>query len=305
MTKLVLNFNEFNSINENNSTSKVDLGILGPFNDGVVKIRIPRSVDKNYIFHEQKQDSHSLSYGDSKISLPIKCLDRKGYSDFDVLKINTSLNWFNDKKNIELLDEFLEDYISSKISPIRDKSSSVCDDIELMMDTLGVDCSVSNLAEIDKNTYEADLNNGMQVELDRKGDGDLFKSLRVYKDSNEIHPVFILRKNGGKFSCRYKTDKGTYNTSHDKIQTLISDPMDQYLLSLVTGRDTEETQKKLVDNLLKMLKYHSMDSDQNIEDRKKRERKEIMELMDVLKNTIPESHIEEMYTDARSNFSPK
>ena len=39
----------------------------------------------------------------------------------------------------------------------------------------------------------------MQVELDRKSKDDLFKSIRVYKDANDIHPAFTLKKNGGKF----------------------------------------------------------------------------------------------------------
>lgn len=304
MSNPVLNFGEFININESHFPNKTSLGILGPFIDGVVKIKIPHTGENNRISHRETPEGHNLSYGDSTISMPKKCMKKTNFGDFDILKVDTSMNWFDVKENSLAFDDFLENYISSEIAGAK-SNPSVGEDIELIMDMLGVDCSVAEITEIDENLYEADLDNGMQVELDRKSKDDLFKSIRVYKDANDIHPAFTLKKNGGKFGCKYTTDKGSHATSHDKIQGIKSDPVDQYMLSIVMGKDAEEHQKNLVDHLLKMLKYHSRSDESSVDERKIREKSEIDNLMNVLKNTIPESHIEEMYTHARSNFSSK
>ena len=58
---------------------------------------------------------------------------------------------------------------------------------------------------------------------------------------------------------------------------------------------------------MKLFKYHSW-SDKGVSSNTPKniqEKAEIKRIMNMLKNSIPESHIDEMYTDARSKFLGK
>jgi hypothetical protein len=67
----------------------------------------------------------------------------------------------------------------------------------------------------------------------------------------------------------------------------------------------DDHQKDLVDHLLKLFKYHNWEKPENGSSKMERyleETSEIKRVLEMLKNSIPEKHIEEMYTDARSKF---
>lgn len=309
MTTKALSFCEYSALNEGYSLSKKDMGIIGPLENGIIKIQVPSGNHKDYISFDNMGDFIKINFGGKSVSIPEKCSSVSTQPGFDVVTLKTNMNWFNDPVNSEAFEDIMEEYISSRFSKMASSTNPVADDVEMVMDMFGVNANVKAVDEVADDLYECDLDNGMQVEITKDKSKDLFKSLRVYRSQNDIHPGFTLKRDAGGFQCKYRTPHCNHETSHDNLGSLLSDPIDAYLNCVVMGIDTDEKQKDLVDYLLKVLRYHSWESNENVSasvaEKNLREKEEISKVMDILKNSIPESHIEEMYTDARSRFSSK
>lgn len=306
MNKKVIATSEFFGINESKCSSKKDIGLIGPLPDGNVKIRIDKS-GKDLNWNATEEDDIFFEHGDYKINLPKKCVEVSSTPGYDVVLFKTGMNWFKVPENEKSFEDFLESYVSERYSKLSKGLHSLEEDVNLIIGEIGLDENVGEFQSDSDLEIQGSLKNGMEFELNKSTPEDLFKKFLIYKNQDEIHPSVELKRKGSKLSCKYRTPKGVFESDHDLLTSLSSNPIDKYLLMVCTGREPGDTQKDLVEHLFKLFRYHSWEkpetkSDSNME-RYLDEVKEIKRVMEMLKNSIPEKHIEEMYTDARSKFS--
>lgn len=295
----VLNFSSFDSINESNGFSKKNIGIIGPFDNGDMKIKI--GVQPGFMMEENGEDVR-LSFGENSISIPSRCCKIDG----NTATIKTKMNWFEDDDNMDNFYSVIDSYISQKSSPEINEDSIVLDDVSMICDLLGIEVTDPKISKTSNKDYDCSIGKGREIEVSKSGSDDLFKNLRFYKNQDSIHPDIHIKKKSGDFSCKYRTDRGVFDTSHDNFRDILKNPVDSYLINVCLEKDDDkESEKALVDHLMKLLKYHDWklpESETSSPEKHKKESSEIKKIMSILSNTIPEEHIEEMYTDARQRF---
>lgn len=297
-----LNFAQFGRINESLSISKKDVGLIGPSMDGEIKLRIPnpgitlKRIDdgENYVFE----------IGEKSCSVPKKFISLSTQPGYDVVSFNTNTNWFKQGDNSERISDVIEEYVSSQYKGLSKSNDPIKDDVDIILDSLGIVEDVKEFNSISSLQMDGRIENGMEFEIEKESPDDLFKKFFLYKDTDSIHPMVSIKRKGGRFNCVYRTPKGNFECKHDSIDEMLNSPTDKYLLSVCIDRESEEDQKNLVDHLMRLFKYHSWnkaDSPAKVS-KNAEEKKEIKKVMGILKNTIPEGHVEEMYSDARSKF---
>lgn len=305
MSNKAVSFANFKKQDSPHSFSKKGSGILGPFMDGTLKIRIPRNKNPNYISLEESGENMIFNFRDKNVSIPIKCVITNDLDSKNLVVVKTNMNWFDDEANSSLFEDFIDYYLTSKIVGDKNPMQPILDDLEIVLDVLGVDSGVKKIHQLGQKSYECELENGYFIELFKKDDLDLFKKISFYQKDSDIHPCLTIQRSPGEFICKYKTPHCKFESNHDSFKDIFSSPVDSYLIGICLGLETEQRQRELVDYLMKALKYHTWKDNSNSREeieKNKKEHLEILKVMDALKNTIPEKHIEEMYSDARSKF---
>lgn len=297
-----LNFAQFGKINESLSISKKDVGLIGPNMDGEIKLRIPnpgitlKRIDdgENYVFQ----------IGEKSCSVPKKFISLSTQPGYDVVSFNTNTNWFKQDNNSEKISDVIEEYVSSQYKGLSQSNNPIKEDVNIILDLLGIEDDVRTFNSNSPLQMDGQVGNGMEFEMEKETPDDLFKKFFLYKDSESIHPMVSIKRKGGRFNCVYRTPKGNFECKHDSIDEMLNSPADKYLLTVCTEVESEDNQRNLVDHLMRLFKYHSWDKADSPAKVSKNteEKKEIKKIMKILKNTIPEDHVEEMYMDARSKF---
>jgi len=297
-----LKFGQFGRIFESLGISKKDVGLIGPNMSGEIKLRIPnpgitlKRIDDG--------DNFTFQMGEKSCSVPKKYVGLTTQPGYDIISFDTNMNWFREDDNGEKISDIIEEYVSSQYKELSKVANQLEDDANMILDILGIKEDVKTFNSNSPLQMDGQISNGMEFEIEKEKPEDLFKKIFIYKTTDEIHPLISIKRKGGRFNCVYRTPKGNFECKHDSIKGMLDNPVDKYLLSVCNGGDNNKNQRDLVDHLMKLFKYHSWDksSSPKKDDKHLDERREIKKVMNILKNTIPEQHIEEMYSDARSKF---
>jgi hypothetical protein len=298
-----LSFKLFGKLHESKSVSKSDIGLIGPNLNGEIKLKLenPGLVLKRV----EEGDDYVFSIGEKSCSIPKKYVGLSTQPGFEVVTFDTNMNWFKDEKNRNAFDDIVEEFVSSKFSKMGKSFNKIEEDANVILDMLGIEDDIKSCNHSSDLSLDAEISNGMEIELVKENHDDLFKKIFIYRDSDAIHPFLAIKRNGNRFSCEYRTPRGMFECKHDSIAEMLENPVDKYLLTVCTGSETEGSQRELVDHLMKLFKYHSWSNPDQKNPKSIQERKEIKRVMSILKNSIPDDHIEEMYSDARSKFLSK
>ncbi len=298
-----LSFHLFEKIQESKSISKKDIGVIGPNLSGEIKLRLenPGLVLKRV----EEGDNQVFSIGEKSCSIPKKYVTISTQPGYEIVSFDTNTNWFKQEHNMDRFEDVMEEFISSKFSNLGKSFNKFEEDANILLDLLGIEEDVKSYSHTSPLKLDAEISNGMELELVRENEKDMFKKLFLYKNSDSIHPFISIKRKGNRFNCQYRTPKGNYECKHDSISEMLENPIDKYLLCVCIGSEIEHSQRELVDHLMKIFKYHSWTNSEEKNSKNIQERKEIKRIMEILKNSIPEEHIEEMYSDARSKFLTK
>jgi len=305
MNNRALYFSQFVSVNESSHISKKDVGMIGPLPGGEVKFRV--AVPHINLKRVEEGDNCTFEMNGNKCSIPKKCMHIATQPGFDTITFDTNMNWFKTPANMDSFSKVWEDYISGEYRKLGKRMNSLEEDVNILSDYLGIPDDVKDFDTQSPLEITGFLDNGMEFELEKETPDDLVKNFRVYLNADTVHPLVKIKRKGNRFNCVYRTPCGNFECKHDSLGEIGKNPIDRYLLNVCIEKDnSEDSQRDLVDHLMKLFKYHTWknqegDSKEKIE-RHLEERKELKRIMKMLENTIPSNHIEEMYTDARSKF---
>lgn len=300
-----LKFEHFAKLNESSSISKKEIGVIGPDLNGEIKIRIQnpgvtlKRIDdgENFVFQ----------IGEKSCSIPKKYVGVSAQPGYDIISFDTNMNWFKSGENEDKFTDIVDEYISAQYGNLGKKMNHIEEDVNVILDLLGIEDDVKSCNQNSQLSFDGVISNGMEFEIEKENEADLFKKMFVYKNLDSIHPLISIKRKGGRYNCFYRTPKGNFECKHDSIDEMLNNPVDKYLLSICLEDTDNSKQRDLVDHLMKLFKYHSW-SDKGVSSnthKNMEEKAEIKRIMNMLKNSIPESHIDEMYTDARSKFLGK
>jgi hypothetical protein len=299
----VLNFELFGKLHESKEISKKDIGVIGPNLNGEIKLRLknPGLVLKRV----EEGDDYIFSIGEKSCCIPKKYVDISTQPGYEIVTFDTNMNWFKHEQNTNDFNDIIEEFISSEFTKMDNALNSLEEDANIILDILGIEEDIKSFNHISELSLDAEVSNGMEIEIIKERKTDLFKKFFVYKNSNAVHPFLSIKRKGNRFICEYQTPKGKHKNKHDSIAEILKNPIDRYLLCVCTGGDLDVPQRELVDHLIKLFKYHSWEISDSKNSKYIEEKEEIKRIMEILKNSIPEEHIEEMYSDARSKFFKK
>jgi hypothetical protein len=280
-------------LNESKSSGKLNLGIIGPLANWSMKLQAYPEPNHGMIGYAiDEEENVELSYGGKKLILPKNTCEVKKSPQFASIEIKPYTKWFSNEANREILENFVEDYLNDRILKPKDEDESVISDIELVLDTIGIPGNVTNFTKISDNFYEANLSNGIEVELKKHHKNDIFKALKIYKDKNSKFPDIKLKRNGLGKQVEFRSRKGVFSETADTLSSLFKIPTTKYLVGVCLSSIDKQKEEELIEHLKKLAKYHSKDlsSPQKYE----MEKNEIERIKDILSNTMDTIHLEEM-----------
>lgn len=277
--KKVLNFHQF-TLNESAEISDYIIPGINPYMTDGYEIIASDCTDCEQDDGKLsvKKDSGSsilLSFGNSEcdVWLPKDSISVDKKEDNYIITIYPDCKWFNKQENRNIIEDFIESFDSHRInlsSREIKNSDSVRDDIETLMDILGIPMNIEGIEKISDNEYEISLNSGILILHKRRSPNDMIGFTKLYKDSNsDVAEIEICSIPGGINLVSKVPDviSKEIETSFDSIK---NNPYHRYLLKrpigLETNLDREELYNHYIDSINSSDKEKTKSDDANIAD---------------------------------------
>ena len=297
----VLNFVCYNRMHESDSFSKKNFGIIGPLANWSMKIQVYPEPNNGMIGYAVDEENIEIFHGDKKLKIPNKSCQIHKKPEYSVIEIQPYTNWINSPDNREKLEDFVDNYINSRSTKEMDPSSLASADIELILDILGLEENVNSCSLVEENSYLADLSNGMQIEIKKNSNEDLFKNLKIYKSIDSNFPEVKIKRNGlGKVGI-FRTKTGEFTEVGDSISDLLKQPCTKYLMQQSLDIPKDDVIDDLLSHYKKVLKHHEPKKSRSFLDTTKyeMERGEINRIKQILRNSFAEEALEKIYNESR------
>jgi len=324
MNNKLLRFDSF--INESSSVLKGTIPSIKERWDGGYDIKVCDSVlnggrmDDSYINISKKTEKAvALAYiqPDGKTSeflwIPsAACFKKKfssGHGAYYQVEIPSYTYWFKNDENRRKLENFLNDFMDAqevkKRKGIDDILEQAKDDIDLILDQVGIDDSVASL-ERGKSDYEFEgiTENGLNVIVNKRSKEDLVGDFEIYKSKDETRPVirFSYMKGASNPSFTFNINGKNYQTS-GSITEVESNPYKKYLLLRSLNKETQADKDGLLNYYTDLLKsqdwaYQYSDDSRTYKAGQK-SLDHINEVGELLKEFMPEKEVSDIYL----NFS--
>jgi hypothetical protein len=318
MTNPVQKFSDFEySLNEGNSYKK-NYGILGPFSPWGYKIKAccPEKggtpSDSQMIVTGLNEDDENLGlkyiYGENKesdpIYLPKGSFSIEGTPENPVLQTKRYTKWWDNEENQDALDEFVEAYMESKNFP-QDLDFDVEGDVSSIIEMLGIDSPVTKVDQKKDLHWNVGLEDGTEVEMKKRDKDNLFRALKFYLSPESYTPEVEINHEKPGYEVIYSTPRGKFLRKCNTVGDISRDPIHKYLFNTSMKKDPSLYQEPVLNYLQAILKGHDWrpQNKRNPEEFASSE-KEINQIKKMLLNTMEESVLDEIYSQAREKYSP-
>ena len=247
---MVLNFDSFRRSRLNESASYSVPGITQTWNGGYQISTLDLTEDDidevprdRIIIPKKNETSIALSYIDSDgeesdyFWIPKDVCKFTTDDQFGVKEIvlDPYKKWVSHPQNRERLEDFIEEFSdsveSSKISGQEKIKTGAQDDVEIILDLMGIPGSVESFESCGDYIWDATLNNGMLVEITKRSPEDLLSKFKVFLNSDDKEPCIYVDNSS--------SSKKTIFNIPDLIKTevpggiLSSNNLDPYLTYMI------------------------------------------------------------------------
>ena len=207
---MVLGFNDFqkNKINEGQSyhipgvKDSWDGGyIISPVDLTAGEREIPS--DK-IIIPKKNETSIAICYVDSLgneseyVWIPNDAISFKKDDDGAIIELDLDpyKKWISKESNRSRIDDFIEDFANHleyyKNTGQDRTTQNAQDDVELLMDLIGIPGSIESFESCGDYIWEAKLDNGMLIEISKRSKDDLLSKFKIYLNSSDHHPCVYI-----------------------------------------------------------------------------------------------------------------
>ena len=270
----ILNFRQFN-ISEANNYNEYEVPGIRPYMTDGYEIFASDCTECDPVLGKISviKDSGSsflLSFGenDSDIWIPKDSIRIVRGEDEYVLTIDPESRWFNKPENRNIIEDFIESFDSYRIdlsSADTRNINSITDDIDTLLDMLGIEMEITNIERTSDNEYEVTFNNGISMSHKRRSPNDIIGVSKIYIDSKSGNPDVVISSSGKGIDLVSSIGdimNKEIETSFDDIK---NNPYHKYLLKRPLGMDSNLDKEELYNHYLDSINSKE-DKEPNTED---------------------------------------
>ncbi len=308
---IIKNFKEFTEINESASTYKSP-GIQNTWGGGyemdVVDLTSgdepeydrPLLVKKNgksiclgYLGNNKKTVGHfwvpldavEISPSEGKVSKVV----------FDPRK-----KWITLNPNLSKVEDFIESLLDYSENGSKENTEilrgKAKDDVEIILDILGVDSSIDQFSDTGENSWEALLKNGSLVEVKKRSDDDLMGSFKIYNNHKDAIPSMQIKNSRGEKFSKFNLGGDIEVEEPIGITDMKSDhPYYNFLKKKSLGKETSADKELLMDYYMGILNDNKSQEIEEGEDTEKKKKKlaDIKRIEKVITSFLTPDELEE------------
>jgi hypothetical protein len=209
-TKMVLRFNDFQKSKINESEAYNIPGVKDSWGGGYIISPLDltsgekESPSNKIIIPKKNETSIAICYVDTEgnesdhIWIPNDGISVKKDKDGSIIELNLDpyKKWIAKDGNKSRIDDFIEDFANhlenSKTTGQERVEQNAQDDVELLMDLIGIPGSIESFESCGDYTWDATLDNGMLIEISKRSNEDLLSKFKIYLNSSDHHPCVYI-----------------------------------------------------------------------------------------------------------------
>jgi len=207
---MILGFNDFQKNKINEGQSYQIPGIKDSWDGGYIISPIDLTIGKKdapsdkVVIPKKNETSIAICYIDSDgnqsehVWIPNDAISFKKDDEGCIteLDINPDKKWISKEGNRARIDDFIEEFANhleySKTTGQDRSKQNAQDDVELLMDLIGIPGSIESFESCGDYLWDAKLDNGMLIEISKRGKDDLLSKFKIYLNSSDHHPCVYI-----------------------------------------------------------------------------------------------------------------
>jgi hypothetical protein len=277
---MVLGFKDFqkNKINEGQSyhipgvKDSWDGGyIISPVDLTAGEKEIPS--DK-IIIPKKNETSIAICYVDSSgkeseyVWIPNDAISFKKDNNGAIIELDLDpyKKWISKEGNRSRIDDFIEDFANhleySKTTGQDRTIQNAQDDVELLMDLIGIPGSIESFESCGDYMWEAKLDNGMLIEITKRSKDDLLSKFKIYLNSSDHHPCVYINNDSLNKKTSFKIqDMGIITVPGGFTDVKNPDPYVKYLTKRAMDIQDNSDEESLLNHYKRSVDSESQDSE--------------------------------------------
>ena len=275
---MVLGFNDFQKNKINEGQSYQIPGIKDSWDGGYIispidltagereipsdKIIIPKkngtSIAICYVDSDGKESDH--------VWIPNDAISFKKDADGAIIELDLDPNkkWISKEDNKSRMDDFIEEFANhlehSKTTGQDRIKQNAQDDVELLMDLLGIPGSIESFESCGDYIWDATLDNGMLIEISKRSKDDLLSRFKIYLNSSDHHPCVYINNDSLNKKTSFKIqDMGIITVPCGFSDVKNPDPYIKYLTRRAMDIQSNSDEESLLNHYKRSVDSGSQD----------------------------------------------
>ena len=275
---MVLGFNDFQKNKINEGQSYQIPGIKDSWDGGYIispidltagereipsdKIIIPKkngtSIAICYVDSDGKESDH--------VWIPNDAISFKKDADGAIIELDLDPNkkWISKEDNKSRMDDFIEEFANhlehSKTTGQDRIKQNAQDDVELLMDLLGIPGSIESFESCGDYIWDATLDNGMLIEISKRSKDDLLSKFKIYLNSSDHHPCVYINNDSLNKKTSFKIqDMGIITVPCGFSDVKNPDPYIKYLTRRAMDIQSNSDEESLLNHYKRSVDSGSQD----------------------------------------------
>lgn len=306
----ILNFQQFSILESNDSSEYLIPGINPYMMDGYEIIASDCTssdpVDGKLSIRKDSGTSLLLTFGkdDSDIWIPKDSIKIEMNDDNYTLTIDPESKWFNKPENRNIIEDFIESFDSHRIDLLSKDartSNSVRDDIDTILDMLGMQMEISGIEKISDDEYDVSFSNGINMSHKRRSPNDIIGTIKMYLDSKSDRPGIVISSAKDGINLISSIDDIVDKNIETSFSDIKNNPYHRYLLkrpmNMDTNFDKEELYKHYLDSINSSDRNKLNSEDDNIADSARNNISYLKDLRKLVSEYVSSDKIREISPD--------
>lgn len=245
---MVLGFNDFQKSKIDESQSYNVPGVKDSWDGGYIISPIDLTVGKKeipsdkIIVSKKNETSIAICYVNSDgdetnhVWIPNDAISFKKDGDGGIIELDLDPHkkWISKEGNRTMIEDLIEDFADhleySKITGQDRIKQNAQDDVELLMDLIGIPGSIGSFKSCGDYIWDAELDNGMLIEISKRSKDDLLSKFKIYLNASDHHPCIYINNDSLNKKTSFKIpDMDIITVSDGFIDVKNPDPYVKYL----------------------------------------------------------------------------
>ena len=275
---MVLGFNDFQKNKINEGQSYHIPGVKDSWDGGYIISLVDLTSGKKeipsdkIIIPKKNETSIAICYVDSSgneseyVWIPNDAISFKKDDDGAIIELDLDpyKKWISKEGNRSRIDDFIEDFANhleySKTTGQDRTTQNAQDDVELLMDLIGIPGSIESFESCGNYIWEAKLDNGMLIEISKRSKDDLLSKFKIYLNSSDHHPCVYINNDSLNKKTSFKIqDMGIITVPGGFTDVKNPDPYVKYLTKRAMDIQDNSDEESLLKHYRRSVDSESQD----------------------------------------------